>query len=369
MAILRLHIEKDSTIYSEYPVTNTGKDQIIEIANYLSESGTNEVIRALLKYDIDKIDELIQAYSIPSNFTSSLHLTFAEGSEIPTDFSIDIFPASGSWEEGRGQFGDIPLDKSGVSWQYRFSGETSAWKTNNFTANTTGSFNNLIVGGGNWYYSSSVDLPISTNIKNKTQLDSIIDISSLVNIQLDNEISNDGILLKLDNTTESNQNRNLRIKFFSCDTNTIYAPYVSLKWDDSTYNTGSLSVVDSDNLYVKIKNNKEKYTTEEEVRFRLTARPKYPVRTFSTSSIYLTNYALPTQTYWSVIDEYTNNVVIPFDQFNTKVSCDSTGPFFKVFMNMFEPERFYRFLFKTVVDGSTVIFNNVDNIIKVVKNA
>jgi hypothetical protein len=159
----------------------------------------------------------------------------------------------------------------------------------------------------------------------------------------------------------------IRLKYYSLDTNTIYPPFLEFKWDDSTYTTGSLSVLSNSISTIGIKNNGGKYADVGKQRFRLTAKPKYPVRTFTTSSIYLTNYALPSSSYWGLRDENTEEMVIDFDTQFTKISCDPTGPFFDVYMDGLQPERYYRILVKTTLDGSTTVVDN-QNIFKVVRN-
>ena len=60
-------------------------------------------------------------------------------------------------------------------------------------------------------------------------------------------------------------------------------------------------------------------------------------------------------------------MLIPFDTQNTKISCDSSGPYFDIHMDGLQPERYYRVLIKTTLDGSNTIVDNKD-IFKVVRN-
>ena len=55
-------------------------------------------------------------------------------------------------------------------------------------------------------------------------------------------------------------------------------------------------------------------------------------------------------TYYSVKDAETEETIIPFST-GSIVSCDSTGNFFNLWLDGFQPERFYRFQIK-VVSGS-----------------
>ena len=99
----------------------------------------------------------------------------------------------------------------------------------------------------------------------------------------------------------------------------------------------------------------------------MSARPKYPTRTFSTGSIYLTEYKLPQNTYWAIKDEYSDEMIIDFDENYTKVSADNTSSFFDVYMDTLQPERYYRVLIKTTLNGSSVVIDN-RNVFKVVRN-
>ena len=95
------------------------------------------------------------------------------------------------------------------------------------------------------------------------------------------------MLLKINDDIENNLTASILLKYFSRDTNTVYPPYLEFKWDDSTYSS-TLTELSTDIATIGIKNAKEKYNDSDSVRFRLSVRPKYPTRTFTTSSIYLT---------------------------------------------------------------------------------
>ena len=99
-------------------------------------------------------------------------------------------------------------------------------------------------------------------------------------------------------------------------------------------------------------------------RFRLSARPIFSATTFVTSSI-KTDYILPESSYYSVKDTYTNEILVDYCE-GTKISCDSDGSFFDLYMNSLRTERFYYFEFKTTVDTSTVYFRD-EKSFKVVK--
>ena len=84
-------------------------------------------------------------------------------------------------------------------------------------------------------------------------------------------------------------------------------------------------------------------------------RPEFPVRTFQTASLYTSNFALPSTSYYAIKDLDTNEFVVDFDTSYTKISCDNTSNYFDVYMNGLQPERYYKILIKTTIAGSTIV--------------
>ena len=60
-------------------------------------------------------------------------------------------------------------------------------------------------------------------------------------------------------------------------------------------------------------------------------------------------------------------MVVDYSTEFTKISCDPTGPFFDIYLDGLQPERYYRILIKTELNGSNVVVDN-KNIFKVVRN-
>jgi hypothetical protein len=139
------------------------------------------------------------------------------------------------------------------------------------------------------------------------------------------------------------------VRFFSRDTHTIYVPKLIMYWDDTTYSTGSLSEIDleSYSIYTSIK---PIYKDTEIAKIRIYSRDKYPRKSPTNVFPYETVKVLPDTTYYSVVDAATDEVIIPFDNIYTKVSCDSTSNFIYLDFNGLMPERSYRLQLK-IVDG------------------
>jgi hypothetical protein len=369
MAVYRIFPEKDTFISSEAPTGNAGKDEIVELGGYSDITGVGETNRILVQYSTSEIQDVISNKILSANYSASLHLYLADAYEVPVTYTLYTYPIYGPWDNGVGKFGDLPVNTTGVSWQYRQAGEAYPWQAGTFPAGVTASFSaGLTPGGGNWYTGSlGVNLEFTqSHVLNSTN-DVNINVTKAVELFNAETLENNGFILKLPNDLEYNTTSSIRLKYFSADTNTIYPPFLEFKWDDSVYNTGSLLTLSNSNSIVNLTNNKGKYADIGKQRFRLSAKPKYSPKTFTTSSAYLTNYALPSASYWGLRDENTEEMVIDFDTQFTKISCDSNGGFFDVYMDGLQPERYYRILVKTTLDGSTTVVDN-QNIFKVVRN-
>lgn len=371
MAVYRIFPEKDTFIFSEVSSSNAGLDEIIELGGYYDVTGTGETSRILVQFSSTEIADIVSNKVGSSNYSASLGLYLADAYQIPTNTDIYTYPvysSAGGWDNGTGKYGDIPTNTSGVSWTYQKSGLGNQWLTSMYPTDVTASFSGSKIGGGNWYTASgSTSLEFTQSNPMNSTYDIDINVTQAVKLWNAGTIDNSGFILKLADNLEFNTTSSIRLKYYSADTNTIYPPYLDIKWDDSSYVTTGLSVLSNSISTINITNNKGKYTNVGKQRFRVAAKPKYPTRTFSTTSIYLTNYALPSGSYWGLRDENTEEMIIDFDTQFTKISCDSQGGYFDVYMDGLQPERYYRILIKTTLDGSTTVVDN-QNIFKVVRN-
>lgn len=375
MAVYRIFPENDSFIFTEEVTGNAGLDEINEIGGY-PIAGVGQTARLLVKFNTQEIQSVVDTKIGSTNFTSSIHLYLASAYELPVSYSLECYPIAESWINGVGKYGDIPVDRSGVSWRYRDNGDSSktSWTVEEFFATgsipvgVTGSYNSTYPGGGAWITGSNgIDLIGVQTFSLSKDHDVDINITPAVTSHYTGSIVNNGFIVKLTDDLEFNTTSSIRLKYYSADTNTIYPPFLEFKWDDSIYQTGSLSVLNTSETFIDITNNKGRYVDEGKQRFRLKARPKYPVRTFTTASSYTENYALPADSYWGLRDEFTEEMIIAFDTKNTKISCDSTGPYFDIYMDGLQPERYYRVLVKSNIDGSTTVIDN-DIRFKIVRN-
>lgn len=372
MAVYKIFPQKDATIYSEVLDMNTGRDEILELASY-SIGEKNYVKRALIQFNSTEISDVLSTYvgteaSSATNYTASLRLYLASANELPTEYTVLAHPVSTTWTEGNGKYGDIPRNSSGVSWKYVNYSGSAEWGT---TTNVTMSYSGSDTGGGAWYYLiAGYNATGSQYHGTDSTHDLEIDVTDIIKAQQASAVANNGFILKLTGSLEFNayqQQRQLYLRYFSGNTHTIYPPCLEIKWYTNSYSTGSLTYVSDPNCVVQISNNKGTYANQGRQKLQLKVRPKYPTRTFVTSSNYITNYLLPADSHWGLRDENTQEMVIDFDPVSNKLNADSNGNFFYLHMGGLEPERYYRVLLKATIDGSTTVIDQ-DQVFKVVRN-
>tara|TARA_R110000764_G_scaffold42903_1_gene96517 strand:+ start:2346 stop:3485 length:1140 start_codon:yes stop_codon:yes gene_type:complete len=371
MAYYSIFPEKDSTIYSnpDRDTLNTGNDEILEL---VKEKGINNGIyypsRILIQFKDSDINNII-SNKIPNDFSASLQLFSSEHTNLSQNQEVEVFAISQSWDEGTGRYSNLPISSNGCSWLYRDNSTSkNKWPSSSFAVDTTGSINpntGIGAGGGVWFTGSN--FVNSQSFLRENNLDLNINVTSIIHKfsasifssqTYPTGIPNNGFLLKYPNRIEENTSGSRgTLSYFSVDTHTIFPPKLTFKWDDSIHNSQSLAK-NKGELNVSLYRNKEEYNINEESIFRLNVRDKYPDRTFSTTSNYLNVGYFTTSSYYSIRDAHTEEEIIPFDNEFTKLSADSEGMYFKIYMKGLQPERYYRLLFKHINNDGIEIFDN-----------
>ncbi len=371
MAVYKLFPLQDATMYSFYPTMNTGIDPIIEVGNLnVNVNPVPQVFRYLVEYDQNEINDIIDNTIGGTQFSSSLKNYIANAQGIIFDTELEIYPVSGSWNNGSGTYLDSPFTTNGVSWKNQIFEGGQEWATSGFSTYVTASFsgsNNA--GGGTWYTGSSdpynTNLYVTQSFTLRSDKDLNAPVTDIVKVWYSSsksiggytDIQNNGFIVKWENSIEFNTADAIQpiMQFYSVDTNTIYPPVLELKWDDSLYETGSLPPIQTADLFVALDNNPGEFYLDSVNRFRLNVRPDYPTRVFLTQSIDTINHYLPEGSSYALKDLDTNEYIIDFDSEFTKISCDSQSNYFDIYMNGLQPERYYKILVKTTVNGSTII--------------
>ena len=358
--------KRDTTLYSGGTTSsrNTGLDEILEINKSVSDGGVvQNVSRVLIDFDLTYISQSIQDGKIPSTAKYYLNLYDATSEEVEAEQPLHIYMVSGSWKQGTGKLDHDPVTSDGATYQYRDHERQTPW--------VTGS---VLTDGGAWFTASTGQYEVSTSYDlTFDKRDVRANVTDLVNnfIYSSSDYPNNGFIIKREDSgshgdhpsssmfdfnsgQEGDDSRLGNLKYFSRETHTIYPPKLEVVWDDSSWSTGSLSpltTTDLERLKVYVKNLREEYKENSIVKFRLVGRELYPTTTFDTTPAELTIKYLPSASvFYEVKDADTEEVIIPFGT-GSRISCDSTGNFFRVQMNGLQSERNYRFAFK-VVSGS-----------------
>ena len=412
MAVYKIFPPQDATIYSRYPTMNTGLDSILE-ANADFSTGVPHVSRYLVQFDQNEIDSIINdkigtASYYDENFSRQIDLVnyVANIQNLNVDTTLEAYAVSGAWGMGTGHFNDSPYTTNGCNWKYRTFENQDEWITlreadiripqnlpfelgleeskSIVLSNYATASYDTVVGGGTWYTGSQLSLTIdpSQSYSYSSNKDLRLDVTNVIrnwyeystHIEADIEIPqnfpfelgvevfpNDGFIIKQSDKDEfiSNLNRQAKIQFYSVDTNTIYPPELQFKWDDFTHTTSSdIPTIDTTELVASLDNNPGKFRNDSVHKFRINCRPQFPARTYITSSYFTQRNYLPVTSYYAVKDLDTNEFVINFDDIYTKISADNKSNFFTLYMNGLEPERYYKLLFKVVLDGETIMLDD-----------
>lgn len=350
--ILRFYPTKDSTIYEQYPVRNTGLDAILEINKKIIGSSSYNS-RVLIDFDYANVSSSIVGLGYnPNLFSYSFKMYIAEANEIPMDYDLHCYPISGSWKMGIGRYGNSPQTTDGVSWMYRDN--ESLWITGSYNANTTGSWN-ILQGGGVWY-----DNTYATQSFSYTTSDVDFNVTNIIQQIQSGSLDFTGFLIKRSDEDEQSTDILGSLKFFSKDTHTVYIPVLEAKYDDSV-NNSTLPLINTEEDYnIIVTNMQAAYAERSTPTIRISSRYRYPVDTFATQSNYLTRYKLPTGSQYAVYNANSDEAVINFSQF-TKISDDNTSNYIKLHLDSFQPERYYRLLIKVPNSGSNSTYQIHDN--------
>ena len=358
--------KRDATIYSGGTTAsiNTGLDEILEINKVVNENGSvQNVSRVLIDFDLSYISQSVIDGKMPTTTKFYLNLFDATSEEVEAEQPLHVYMVSGSWKQGTGKLDHDPVTSDGVSYQYRDHDAKTPW--------VTGS---VLTDGGTWFTGSQgSQYEVSTSFDlTFDKKDVRADVTDLVWnwIYSGSTFPNNGFIVKREssgsysttfgydtNGQEGDSSRLGNLKYFSRETHTIYPPKLEAVWDDSSWSTGSLSALSStdlENLKVYFKNIRPEYQENSIVKFRVVGRELYPSSSFSTTPGELTIKYLPSASaYYSIKDAETEEVIVPFGS-GSRISCDTTGNFFRVQMNAFQAERNYRFIVKVVSGSGTL---------------
>jgi len=368
MAVYKLFPYKDTSLYSMYPSMNTGIDPINQISNLnFAVDSSPSVARSLINFDTNEIQNIINN-KVSGDWDAVLKSYIATAQGIVEDSILEIFPIYDSWNQGTGTYLDQPITSDGAAWNSPTLGGDAPWNIGGPSLGYTSSYNPTYApqGGGSWYASSSdgtITYPITQSFGPRTEKDLNVVVTSIVEDWYSGSLNNNGFIIKWENTAEFNTSKQVQpvMQYYTVDTNTIYPPELEIRWDDSTWNTGSSTITElfQPNAFIELAENPGIFYSESINRFRLNCRPKYPARVWATSSLYTKQYYLPSGSAWYAIKDLdTDEYVVDFDANYTRISADVSSSYFDVYMNGLEPERYYKILIQVNSEGSTTVYDD-----------
>tara|TARA_Y100000361_G_scaffold8973_1_gene7290 strand:+ start:6820 stop:7779 length:960 start_codon:yes stop_codon:yes gene_type:complete len=271
---------------------NFGQDEILELKKFYHNNSLNHITRVLVDFDINPLSQSIARGEIPllgstdSTSRAFLRLYEAEGNrDNSSEYKIVAHMLSASWDEGTGKFGDSPKVTDGCSWDNRQNkpGSTAVSWSNN----SAGKYND-----GQDYITGSNTFGVQSFSYESPDIN--MDMTVPILLQIFNNNKNypiEGYLLRFSGSQELATGTDGEItygdlKFFSKNTNTIYAPKLEVKWNDSTFDsnvTGSMNELTMSGLadnFLYMRGLKESYKEGEKVKFRVGARKRYIQKTF-----------------------------------------------------------------------------------------
>jgi hypothetical protein len=361
MAIYKIFPTQDATLYSAYPTMNTGLDAILEASNKLDISGNPDVARYLVQFDTNEITDIITNKISGSTYDVYFKNFIAEAQGINLNTSLEILPVAQNWNNGTGYTLDSPIIENGSSWAYSSYSGSNPWNMSGI--GFTGSYNTTYSsqGGGNFFTGSIYRVTQSFELRSEKDIE--VNVKTTVNAWSSSILPNYGFIVKLTGSQEFNSSEYIQpqFKYYSVDTNTIYPPCLEFRWRDyQSVLTGSLtgSIVTTSDIKMSLSQNSGVFYPTSINKFNVNVSPLYPNRVYQTSSLFTNLNYLPTSSYYAIKDLATNEFVVNFDNQYTQISSDSTGNYFSVYMSGLEPERYYKILIKTIIKGSTLIFDD-----------
>lgn len=356
MAVYKIYPIADTTLVSEYNNMNTGIDPILDLSKspsvYYPIHST--AARPIIKFSQSDIQEVMSTYVGTGSYKAILKAYIADATGIPTDLTVEVKALAEDFDMGTGRYGATPINTTGASWVYKRSNQTQPWQTASYSAGTTGYYAAENPGGGTWYTGSIVTQ--SFGVYNDKDIN--VDVTTIVNRYNSGSYNNYGFILTNAQSIEFDADYTYTLNYFSRDTNTIYSPYLEFRWDDSVYQPSSeTNICSNGNITLTLQNNVSNYNVDSVARFRINVRDRFPVRTFTTGSLYTVQKYLPETSYYSIVDYKTKDVVIEFDTQYTKISADSKGNYFDIHMNGLQPLRYYKVVIKSLIGGEVLLFD------------
>jgi len=362
--IKTIYPSKDTTLYQSSESANTGNDEILEIAKYVSGSfGPLATTRPILQFDTSEVSASLSSQGINTGSTSGslkwyLKLFISEEKDIQSDNTIIIHPLSQSWVKGSGRSTHYPVTTDGAGWKY-LDGDTTA------TAWTT---------AGGDFLSGTHSSQSVIQAFSGVQGDIDVDITNIVESWSNGTITNNGLILKRSGSQETNSTIYGEQNYYSRNTNTIYSPRLEARYDNAVHafpssNGTSISISDEVDIQPRLR---PEYKQLSQERIFIDTFLKGGARTQAGSAGSTYRHHLPHSSSYAIIDNATGEYVYNHDADYTYVGRTGTSEnYIDIDMNGLFPERYYALEFKVNhYSGTSVIatrYYKSNTLFKVVK--
>jgi len=227
MAIKRYYASADTTITNAFKANNLirgvsgnmGQSDVLEVFSLYDddENSSHEYSRILIKFPVDDIANDRNDTSIPASGSVSFKLKLFNAptnKPLATDYTLTVLPISGTWDEGRGLDMEEYTDIDTANWINRASSSsgTSSWATSGGDTHATPSYNQNFTGVEN--------------------LD--VDVTSLVEQWISGSKNNDGFLIKLSSSLESDDASYYTKQFFARGSQFFFKrPIIEAQWNSA----------------------------------------------------------------------------------------------------------------------------------------
>lgn len=328
MAVVRLHPTKSNTLYSSNVYLNAGRDQIIELT-----SDKLDISRILLGFDFSTVSDIFDA--MEGEWTANLILYMANASNLPEIYTVKALNIFSDWNEGTGNYLNIPITSESSTWKYSNVGSNLEWNT---TGGAIMSYNPSTVGGGNWYSTPESESDINKHSSNELVIDVTENISKIYYDSLGT-----GILLKLDTIHESNYNESINVKYFSEDTNTIYKPVLEIRYNDSINGQEGNNPLINFDVSVAILNGFSTLSLDDVVRFNVGIKNLFHQKSYTTLYSPIKSLNIPSSSYWQLKDVNTGEIIIKGSPTSTTISNVGDLNYFDFNTKNLYRNRYYSF--------------------------
>lgn len=342
--IYRIFPTKDTWITSfrklntPQTASNLGRCEILRLfkKSAVTSSLSPGLGRILMKFPLDEITSLTGSEVVNGAVSYHLRLYDAQHDQtLPSSFSVQIQAVTQDWDEGRGHDADGLRDYGFANWD---KAKSNVWWT---VAGASGSG------------------PIVTASFDQGDENLLVEVTPIVNAWLTGGLANNGFLIHLSGTHETDSNDYYVKMFHSRETSfRDKMPKLEARWN-SVVQTGSIAqTTGSGPFYVNVTNMKPSYEPDEVVNFRLYVRPVdfNPAVVLTASSD--SRGVVVDKAYWRLTNDRTDEVVVPFgtgSDLSTKLSYDSLGNYFKFHMRSLPQKEVYRLAFIFEVSGTKTL--------------